>query len=163
MEKKKLETVKRRFDWVTACGMLFFAAILVGELVVAVGVPLLVRREGVMAAKVTKVSTLEEFDARRRAFENLSESLGNETARYEASLAYGTLNMLADYLRPNADFMSTAQFNQVRQRLLQFRTIQNVLSKNQPFSERLDLDTSGVIARLAAPGLPAGAPQPSNP
>ncbi len=154
---KSMETVRRRRDWVTLLGMIFFLAIVAAEIGVAVGVPLWVRREGVMAENVLRLDAIEQFDFLRRRISNNLSSVKTDLGRYEASLMYSTLNHFANYMHEYVEDMSIRQFQQVHQRVIQLGAVAGAHERKRVYAERREIDFSGVLAALAAPPVPASA------
>ncbi len=150
--KKNLLTVKRRTDWVTLLGMTLFAVIVAGEVAVAIGVPLLVRAEGVMAAKVTKLTTLELFDGARSICERITKQSRIPLVRGEAGVIWEALNILADYMRDQVNLMSTRQFVMVQDRIKPLRGMLIPLQNDKPYSERIELSTAAYLKKLSEQG-----------
>lgn len=150
--KNNFQTVKRRTDWVTLLGMVLFVAIVIGEVAVAIGVPLLVREEGVMAGKVTKLTTLELFDGTRSRCEDITKKAGSSLNKSEVAVIWEPLNILADYLREQVNTMSTRQFVAVQERVRKLRGFLNPLEKGKPYSERIELSTAAYLKKLSEEG-----------
>ncbi len=147
--KKELLTVKRRFDWVTACGLVLFVVIVVLELTVAIGVPLLVRKEGVFAEDIMRTQLKTDFDGMRRHINNVAAQASNENVKSEVALLSTNANNLADYLRTHANQLNSAELLEIIDRVKRINAIVSYGAKGTPMTEKITLDTSKFITGLA--------------
>lgn len=146
---KNLITVRRRFDWVTASGMVLFFFIVIAELCVAVGLPLLVRRQEILATGILRSRMFMVFDMMREKLFYMSTTVGNEDSKNELALVSANANIFADYLRANASKLNAEELNEIFDRI---KRMQNILQMNidgQISTAKIELDPSGYLSRLA--------------
>lgn len=151
--KKDLQTVKRRFDWVTASGMVLFGVIVILEIIVAVSVPLLVRQEGLFAEDILKAQLKADFDMMREHIFYVSNQASDDDIKSEISLLSANANNLADYLREQADMLETPELLELIDRVKRMDAIVEQGFQGKSMTGKIQLDTSKFITGLAKPSM----------
>lgn len=149
--KKYIQTVKRRYDWVTACGLVIFTATLILEIITAVSVPVIIRREGLFAEEIMKTELTRAFDAMRRRITSVMEKTSDEAIKSELMLISSNANFLADYLREHLEYMTSEELIVVTDRVKRMDTLVLRNAAGNAATGRLTLDTSGFIRQLTTP------------
>ena len=149
--KKYIQTVKRRYDWVTACGLVIFTATLILEIITAVSVPVIIRREGLFAEEIMKTELTRAFDAMRRRITSVMEKTSDEAIKSELMLISSNANFLAEYLREHLEYMTSEELIVVTDRVKRMDTLVLRNAAGNAATGRLTLDTSGFIRQLTTP------------
>ena len=149
--KKYIQTVKRRYDWVTACGLVIFTATLILEIITAVSVPVIIRREGLFAEEIMRTELTRAFDAMRRRITSVMEKTSDEAIKSELMLISSNANFLADYLREHLEYMTSEELIVVTDRVKRMDTLVLRNAAGNAATGRLTLDTSGFIRQLTTP------------
>ena len=146
---KNLITVRRRFDWVTASGMVLFAFIVAAELCVAIGLPLLVRRQEILATGILRSRMFMMFDMMREKLFYMSTTGGDEDSKNELSLVSVNANIFADYLRTHAAKLNAEELNEIFDRIKRMQNILQMNMEGQISTKKIELDPSGYLLQLA--------------
>lgn len=149
-QKKEIELFSARFkrDYVAYLAVGLFFLILVCEAVMAVSIPMLVRRKDIWDREVAKQEMAAFFDTTRESMRDISGSREERIAG-EAALVVAALDEMAIYLRRNVDFMNREQINQVNAELNRIPTFSNrYRNMKKAYSSQLELTMDSYLKKL---------------
>ena len=125
-------------DYVAFFAVVIFFLIVISELVLAVSLPLYMRHDSAMAVSVRRLRLLESFDAARRAAQSLKPK--NDTVQAELALLSWNLDMMADYLRRYAKYLTSDEIALLQGQLNEMSASLNALKRDKPFSKEYKID-----------------------
>ena len=125
-------------DYVAFFAVIIFFLIVISELVLAVSLPLYMRHDSAMAVSVRRLKLLESFDSARRTVQSFKPQ--NDTVQAELALLSWNLDMMADYLRQYAKYLSGDEIALLQGQLNEMSASLNALKRNKPFSKEYKLD-----------------------
>lgn len=146
MARKIEYSAKFKRNYVALFALLIFCLLIVGELLLALSVPWLVRRGGSFAAEIRRREMLMAFDEARRRSHIVPEN--SETLILEKKLLADTLDDLALYLRGEADRLTPEEVNELTPLVRQLCRVAIQLGKGESFSEESRIDSAGYLNSL---------------
>ncbi len=153
---QRVESAKFRRDYITIFAVVFFFLIIIFELTVAVGVPMLVSSQKFLGEKTALSRMTNQFDRVRNTLDNISKSpeYRNEV-RSEILVLLRPLNKLSYYLRDNLQQLSPHQVGLVA------KAVED--ARRHAFRTQLKKPISGVIELDIVPVCNEWAESPGNP
>lgn len=130
-------------DYVACFAIILFALIVIGELVLAVSIPVYLRQSSAMAKEVRLIKLNQDFDATRQKAGRVK--CVNDNAVLERDLVSWELNKLARFLRKNNDALSSDDISRLQKVVDESMAILNQLDGKKSFSRAIKLDTGGYV------------------
>ena len=125
-------------DYVAFFAVVIFFLIVISELVLAVSLPLYMRHDSAMAVSVRRLKLLESFDSARRTAQSFKPQ--NDTVQAELTLLSWNLDMMANYLRQYAKYLTSDEIALLQGQLNEMSASLSALKRNTPFSKEYKLD-----------------------
>ena len=139
-------TANFKRDYVAAMAVVVFFLIVISELVLAVSLPLYMKKEDAMAVSVRRLKLLESFDGIRGYAKSVK--VKNSTAQAEADLIIWNLDRMADYLRRYAQYLSGEDLAILQKQLNEMNASINRLKRGVPFSREYKIDYTPYLERI---------------
>ena len=139
-------TANFKRDYVATLAVIVFFLIVISELVLAVSLPLYMKKENAMAVSVRRLKLLESFDSIRKHAKSVK--VKNPTAQAEADLIVWNLNQMADYLREYAQFLSGDDLATLQNQINEMDASINRLKRGVPFSREYKIDYTPYLERI---------------
>lgn len=146
MNLRSKYTANFKRDYVATSAVVVFFLIIISEIVLAVSLPLFMKKENVMAVSVRRLRLLESFDSAR--YRARAIKLKNETAQAELSLLVWNLNRMAEYLRNYAKYLSGDDLAALQLQLNEMSASLSHLQRGKPFSKEYNLDYTPYLERV---------------
>lgn len=142
-QPKIILSAKFKRDYVACFAVIMFALIVIGELVVAISIPVYLSRSSAMAKEVRLIKLMESFDQVRNF--SLRVKCANENAVLERNLVAWELDKLARFLRKHSAQLSSDDIAQIQKTVDESSAILHHIEKNKSFSRAIVLDTGGYV------------------
>ena len=139
-------TANFKRDYVVAVAVIIFFLIVISELVLAVSLPLYMKRENVMAVSVQRLKLREHFDGIRAHAKKVK--VKNSTAQAEIDLIIWNLDRLADYMRHYIQYLSSDDLAILQQQLFEMHAYVGSLKSGVPFSREYKIDYTPYLERI---------------
>ena len=149
---RDLQTANFKRDYVMMMAVVIFFGIVVGEVALAVSIPVYFVRSDLWAIEIARQSMHRSFDGLRLRSRKLDESgkLKDSLAGGENQLVLWSLNMMAHYLRENRDTMAPERAAELNRELSGLSRIQTRAAQKKPYNRIESLDPRKALDRLAA-------------
>ena len=149
---RDLQTADFKRDYVMLLAVAIFVGIVVGEVALAVSIPVYFVRSDLWAIEIARQSLHRSFDGLRYRSRKLDESgkLKDSLAGGENQLVLWSLNMMAHYLRANRDTMAPERAAELNRELSGLSRIQTRAAQKKPYNRIESLDPQGALDHLAA-------------
>ncbi len=146
MAKKITYSADFKCNYVAMVAIALFLLMVIGEIALAVSIPVYMKRENVLSDEVYQRETLLRFDNLRRECAAISGS--DEVLMMEKQLITSALDQMAVYLRAEADRMTPAETREVDSLCNELYRVVSRLRQKQSFSREKRLDSSSYINSL---------------
>ena len=133
-------------DYIAGAAVVIFVLIVISEVVLAVTLPVYMKKENAMALSVRRLQLLETFDNLRLNARHLKS--GNNTVQSEIKLLVWNLDKMADYLRQYTQYLSSDEIAILQSQLNEMGASLNFLSKQKPFSREYKIDYTPYLERI---------------
>ncbi len=149
---RDLQTANFKRDYVMVMAVVIFFGIVVGEVALAVSIPVYFVRSDLWAIEIARQSLHRSFDGLRLRSRKLDESgkLKDSLAGGENQLVLWDLNMMAHYLRAHRETMSPEQAAAIIRELNGLARIQARAAQKKPYNRIESLDPRKALDRFAA-------------
>ena len=149
---RDLQTADFKRDYVMLLAVAIFFGIVVGEVALAVSIPVYFVRSDLWAIEIARQSLHRNFDGLRYRSRKLDESgeLKDSLAGGENQLVLWDLNMMAHYLRENRDTMASERAAELNRELSGLARIQTRAAQKKPYNRIESLDPRKALDRFAA-------------
>lgn len=149
---RDLQTADFKRDYVMLLAVAIFVGIVVGEVALAVSIPVYFVRSDLWAIEIARQSLHRSFDGLRYRSRKLDESgkLKDSLAGGENQLVLWSLNMMAHYLRANRDTMAPERAAELNRELSGLSRIQTRAAQKKPYNRIESLEPRKALDRLAA-------------
>ena len=134
------ECVKFKKDYVAYISFAAFVLIVIGEVVLAVSIPLYLNRSTAMAHEVRRIKLMNSFDNVRSQARRIK--CVNSNAELERNLVVWELNKLANYMRDNVEFLASDEIAELQRIVDESGAILTELEQQKSFSKAETLDTA---------------------
>lgn len=139
-------TANFKRDFVAGSAVVIFFLIVISEIVLAISLPLYMKRENVMAVAVRRLQLIASFDDARNKATNLK--VNNETAEAEIALLRWNLNRMAEYLRKYVKYLSSNDIAVLQQQVNEMRVSLHHLEKVGPFTKANTIDYAPYLHQI---------------
>ncbi|MBR2373631.1 MAG: hypothetical protein IKA87_05315 [Lentisphaeria bacterium] len=139
-------TANFKRDYVAGAAVAMFFMIVISELFLAVWLPLYMRRESALATKARRLHLIESFDAVRNQMRRVTPK--DRTAKAEMALLMWNTDLMADYLREYAQYLSSEDVAALQQQLNEFSAAANYLMRGKPYSREQKLDCTPFLEQI---------------
>ncbi len=146
MAKKIIYSANFKCNYVAVLAVGLFVLMVIGEVILAVSIPVYMKRENVLSDEVRQRETLLLFDHLRRECNAVSGS--DEVLMLEKQLVISSLDQMALYLRKESHRMTPEETAELHSLCVELQRIVAKLRKKQPFSRENRLDSSTYINSL---------------
>lgn len=146
MAKKLKYSAKFKRNYVAFFAIVFFCAILLSELLLALSIPLFINREDAYAQEIKKREMLLLFDETQRICRAIPER--SEHVKLEKMLLSDTMDILAAYLREESDRLTPEDVDKLDPQVKELHRIATQLESGKPFSGENKLDSSAYIKSI---------------
>ena len=133
-------------DYIAGAAVVIFVLIVISEVVLAVTLPVYMKKENAMALSVRRLQLLETFDNLRLYARHLKSD--NNTVQSEIKLLVWNLDKMADYLRKYTQYLSSDEIAILQSQLNEIGASLNFLSKQKPFSREYKIDYTPYLERI---------------
>ena len=133
-------SAKFKRDYVAALAVILFFLIVIGEVVLAISIPMYLRQENALAVQVQRVRMLEEFDQAR--YIRYQTKPVNDIAAAEARLVNWNLDQLANYLRVEANRLNSDEIAALHRNIKAMTSILLEIQQNRFFCREQKIDPS---------------------
>lgn len=133
-------------DYIAGAAVVIFVLIVISEVVLAVTLPVYMKKENAMALSVRRLQLLETFDNLRLYARHLKSD--NNTVQSEIKLLVWNLDKMADYLRQYTQYLSSDEIAILQSQLNEIGASLNFLSKQKPFSREYKIDYTPYLERI---------------
>ena len=133
-------------DYIAGAAVVIFVLIVISEVVLAVTLPVYMKKENAMALSVRRLQLLETFDNLRLYARHLKSD--NNTVQSEIKLLVWNLDKMADYLRQYTQYLSSDEIAILQSQLNGIGASLNFLSKQKPFSREYKIDYTPYLERI---------------
>lgn len=149
---RDLQTADFKRDYVMMLAVAIFFGIVVGEVALAVSIPVYFVRSDLWAIEIARQSLHRSFDGLRLRSRKLDESgkLKDSLAGGENQLVLWDLNMMAHYLRENRDTMAPERAAELNRELSGLSRIQTRAEQKKPYNRIESLNPRKALDRLTA-------------
>ncbi|MDD3154443.1 MAG: hypothetical protein PHS41_06210 [Victivallaceae bacterium] len=131
---------KRDYGMIFAVALFFL--IVVAEVVIAIGTPILIRQESVWAQRVARQRMISSFDyLQAMAWQGLKE----KKLQGEASIFVATCDLLGIYLRENSGKLNAAEIASVSETLEAMQQLYQRMSTRGGFSGETELKFNHIL------------------
>lgn len=146
-EKKHIQySANFKRDYVAGLAIVIFFAIVIGEVLLAIGIPSYLNRESSMAFQVRRLNMLNDFDSLRSRVARTK--VDGKDAAAEVKLIQWTVDHLARYVRTHRDDLSSEEISDIHKVVKELRTTLQQIQKDGAFSRQARLNTGGYIDTL---------------
>lgn len=156
-------TAKRKKDYITALAVSFFIMILIFELLLVAWLPFYVRSMRVWAKDSAREGMIELYDNLRANLSSIAKRHSGHEAK-QITLAYESLNQIANYLRLYTSKMTKSQIDECQKSLDDFNALYHKmrLGKIAPESARIE-PYKFMLSQAVANGIPLPAEKIEEP
>ena len=134
------ESVKFKKDYLAYFSFAAFFLIVIGEIVLAITIPLYLSRSTAMSHEVRRIKLMRSFDKVRDAARKI-KPVGNN-AELERRIVMWELDKLASYLRNNVEYLDSDEVAELQKIVDQSGAILSRLRRKRSFSKAAKLDTA---------------------
>jgi hypothetical protein len=146
MAKKLKYSARFKRNYVAFFAIVFFFAILISELLLALSIPVFVNREDAYAKEIKKREMLLLFDETQRTCRAIPEK--NENVKLEKMLLSDTMDILAAYLREESDRLTAEDVDKLAPQVEKLHRIAKQLESGAAFSSENKLDSTAYIKSI---------------
>ncbi len=147
MAAKLTFSAKFKRDYIAVSAVVIFFAIVAAEIALAVSIPLYIRREGAMAVEARRIRLLETFDHCRNSIRNAARKSDSDTARLEFEILSWNLNLQANYLRTEAEYLTSDEIAALQRDIDEHMKLSQQITR-KPFTVERKFDTSTYVNSL---------------
>ena len=133
-------------DYIAGLAIVLFFAIVIGEIVLAVGIPTYLNRESSMAFEVRRLNMLSDFDVLRQRAPRIKAK--GKSAEAEARMIRWTLDHLARYVRTHRDHLSGEEIGRIHGIVKELSTVLTHIERKGAFSRQAVINTNGYLDKL---------------
>lgn len=141
-----IQSAKFKRDYVAASAVVIFFLIVAAEIALAVSIPSYLHRENAMALQVRRLTLLKTFDGLRSQARDTAGK--NDAAVMELRLMNWNLNLLANYLRENAEFLTDQELADLQKFVNQSGHIVGLIAAGKNHCREYALDTAPFVDRF---------------
>lgn len=144
-EKIKFSANFKR-NYVALFALMMFLLVVIGEIVLAVSIPVYMQREDVMVAETNRLEALQAFDYLRHYCNAIPEK--NRIVALEKQLLCHSLDRFAIGLRKSAESLTPEEVARLQKSVNSLLKSAMQLAQGKNFSKDNPLDTAAYINRL---------------
>ena len=153
MSDRKLQfTANYRRNYVAFMAVALFFFIIAGEIVLATGIPLLMRNENLMSEEAARNELLATFDQARKRCDSITglnaSKQEDEIILLEKQLISNALNRFARYMKNEGDKLTPEEVKQINRAVTTLFKAADRLANGESFSKEHRLDTAKYVNDL---------------
>ena len=153
MFKRKLQfTADYRRDYVAFMAVALFFLIIAGEIILATGIPLLMRNENLMSEEAARNELLATFDRARKRCNSIrglnTAKQEDEIILLEKQLISNALNRFARYMKNEGNKLTPEEVKQINRAVFTLYKAADRLANGESFSRENRLDTTKYVNDL---------------
>ena len=141
--KQIIQSANFKRDYIASLAVCMFTAIVLGEIIIAVSVPMFLGRTDAMAKEVRRIRLRETFDLVR--WQSYKTNCANTNAKLERDLVVWELNKLANYLRVNSEYLNSEETARLQKIVDESSAVLKYIQDNKSFSKASTLDTGSYV------------------
>ncbi len=145
---RKMFTAKFRRDYVACSAVALFFIIVLGEVLLAVSIPLYFARSNLWSLQIARQQLMGDFDQLRNRCNRTKARL--QDAVEENNILLWNLNMMAGYLRNNQKTIPMEEVLELEKNLRDMFVFAARLDRDQACNRQLKLNPDPLLIRMAA-------------